>query len=890
MQQNGVTLYELAPSLKQMIFDSNGSIIANFTSRFELHTQKDEIPIQIENFIPDVDALFVYKNSVSLTRDLDYTVSPDGTKIISTENGEWGKGNGVTYFDFVVLKNVKDPNKVNEIDYVDGSLLEDGSISIEKLTKDLFDRIHCLPLGGTKGAILVKNSDADYDISWSSNTVCKVIINTYDNKPVDGVDIYVKELNSNTTTIVKATGVINSIDLKPGYRYEIALGEKDGYKIPPSQVVTAVLGNINTIFFIYNTEMTECVITLDTEDNKPAPATTIFVRRPSTGETHEIRTDGVRNVYRLAVHANAQYEIYINEIQGYAATGKRIINTLSNGVSNVLLTLLKDEVFASVDVTGIEFGEGRSVDITFTDLKTDEKLNYTLYTKSEVVTLKSNTSYECKVNTEVQGFIKPANKYFKSGPNKSTHNIPLAYELSSTQVVVIIETDTGYSTKGIEISITDGNTFNKKEIVGESGIVRFQVMSNKKYTITTGNLIGYRRPESQTILTEGLNNEVKFIYKKVDIYGFELDLKNPDSKNNITYIENSKGFEPMRVTNQGVSYGDWLNTFIIKDVKPCAVVNGVFHGYLSLEEEGRMENGELIPREADLFAQFKKKYYSIDVSEDKLTFKISNYRIDGTYRATAFISEVDNKTECDYMYYGMYDAVIKENKLRSMRGVNVSKYIDINTFRTSVNNTGQGYNIENLARLNYVTLLTMLVSKCSDIKSFMGKPEKEAITITSNSYNKFALPLPNRTFNKSVSLFYINNLFNSPRFIEGCYLNGLKEVRLRKVGPYSPEANYLKLDKTHVNIPNMDIHMTYVKSVNVVHDILFPVIEDHMNDGSNGTYFGSVAICDPVEDENVHLILNNQGDEGMSKDPGFFNFTFVEEKLVGAKLTFVSER
>ena len=110
MQQNGVSIFELAPSLRQMIFDSNGSIIANFTSRYELHTQKDEIPIQIEDFIPDVDALFVYRNSVSLTRGLDYTISDDGTKIVCTEQGEWGKTNETTYFDFVVLKNVKDLN------------------------------------------------------------------------------------------------------------------------------------------------------------------------------------------------------------------------------------------------------------------------------------------------------------------------------------------------------------------------------------------------------------------------------------------------------------------------------------------------------------------------------------------------------------------------------------------------------------------------------------------------------------------------------------------------------------------------------------------------------------------------------------------------------------
>lgn len=884
----GITIHEFSDSLKQRLFDSNSSIIAEFTSRKVITHQQDEVEIGIDGFDAEMDSLIVYKNSVSLSPNVDYRISDDNKKIIATEVGIWGVRNTQTIFDFRVIKNIKDANRIDDIDLVDGSLLEDGCITKEKLNSELYNKIHSLPAGGNTGAILVKNSDQDYDIRWTTNTVCNVVINTFDNKSVEGVTIKIKNTSSGVIDTVQATGSINIIELVPGNNYEISVGDKDGYKRPLPQVISPILGNINTIFFMYNTELTTCSIGLETEDGQPIGTPTIFIRKVSDGTTKELQTNGVTNVYTVELLANTQYEIYCSDIDGYATPPKKVINTTSNGVSNVLIRYSKDEVFCDVELSGITLSPTDYVTITFRDLKTDQEYVHRLEARTTTIALKSNRSYEARVNEDKPGFVKPVPRYIRTQANKSSMSLPLAYEISSNVLMINVSTDDGKSVTGTEVTITDGFDYNKKLSVTESGTVMVQVLTKKTYTITVDKLTGYMRPQSQSVNIENTSTTVNFVYKKVDIYGFTLDLTNSDPATNIEYTDDAIGFQPMKVTNTGLEYGDWLNTFIIKDVKPAALVDGVRVGYLSLEEEGRLEDGELIPRDADLMAEFKKKYYLVKMVDNKLVFKISNYKVDNNYLCTAFLSEANGKTECDYMYYGMYEASMEESKLFSKRGKTIKKFENIDNFRTAVRNKGEGYQIETIAKLNYITLLTMLVSRCSDIKSFTGKPEIDAIGITSTSYSKFKLPLPNRTFSSSVNLFYINNLFNSPRYIDGCYLNGLKEIRYRKVGPYTPEINYSLLPTEKVRIGDA-LYVNSVKQVQVAGDMVFPVYEEQVNDATTATYMGSTVTAQYQEDTNVKLVLNNQASLE-TNEPGMFNYCFVTTNPYGARVTYTNQK
>lgn len=885
----GITKFEFSPGLLQRLFNSNSMIVAKFTSRKTFFEPVKKVEIGISNFDKDLDSLLVFKNSIILSPEIDYTIDEDNRYIIST-SGSWGTGNASTIFDFIVLKNIKDESSRNGLNIVDGVLLEDGSITLDKLSPDMQSSFHALPSGGYKGSILMKKSDADYDVRWTTNTICNVVISTFDNKEVTDVSIQVRNLTTGTSDNIQATGSINQIELKPGNRYEISLSVKDGYKTPPAQIVVPILGNINTIFFMYDTEKTSCVITLETEDNTPIGVRTLYIRRVADGSTKEIKTDGVTNVYQLDVNANTQYEIYSDAMDGYITPTKKVINTTSFGISNVLIRYAKDEVFCDVEVSGIELSPTNYITVIFKDLKTELETAHRITSRTSTINLKSKTSYEVRVVEDKEGVNKPQSKFIRTAENKSNLNLPLAFETSNNIIKVVVKSDDKAQLSNVNFNITDGMEFNKMIEVGESGIATINVSNNKSYTLTFGKVIGYIRPTSQVVnIKNQLEVVVNVIYKKINTYGFELDLTNSDPNTNITYIEDSVGYEPMKVKSTGViTMGDWLNTFLTKDIRPVAMLKGKRIGYLSEIEEGRLESGDSIPNKADIMVEFKKMYYMATIQENRLIFKVSNTKVDNTFNCNAFLSEVDGKTECDYMYYGMYEAGIEDEEIMSKGGLQVSKFTDIEEIRALVKKKGEGYNIETISKLNLVTLITMLVSKCSDIKAFTGKPELDSIGTTSMSYKRFNLILPNRTINSPIILFYINNLFNSPRFIEGCFLKGLKEIRHRKSGPYKPETTYKMLSDEHVHIGD-GLYTNHVKSVFVSDDIVYPVYDAEINDATSSTYLGSTIYAQAEPDINKKLVLNNQSSNFSATDPGYFNYCFITNAQFGARLTFTKE-
>lgn len=90
-----------------------------------------QVEIGISNFDKSRDLLLVFKNSVYLEEGLDYTISEDNSKIVSTE-GNWNESGLEISFNFIVFRNeTKDP--VN----IDGSIISDNSITLSKLSGDV---------------------------------------------------------------------------------------------------------------------------------------------------------------------------------------------------------------------------------------------------------------------------------------------------------------------------------------------------------------------------------------------------------------------------------------------------------------------------------------------------------------------------------------------------------------------------------------------------------------------------------------------------------------------------------------------------------------------------------------------------------------------------------
>lgn len=137
----GVGKEELSPNLIEYIkaiVGSNSGLGANslrfIKSTTTLGTNSKLVSIDIDEFDRERDLLMVYKNSVYLENNIDYTIDSDNSRIISTKSENWIQG---TVFNFVALLNVPELNEY----IINGQKISEGSISLDKLDNSLKDFI-----------------------------------------------------------------------------------------------------------------------------------------------------------------------------------------------------------------------------------------------------------------------------------------------------------------------------------------------------------------------------------------------------------------------------------------------------------------------------------------------------------------------------------------------------------------------------------------------------------------------------------------------------------------------------------------------------------------------------------------------------------------------------
>lgn len=96
----------------------------------KLTQDQSYVEIGVTSFNPNEDVLFTICNSTWLQKDEDYVINGGLLRIESKDGSNWKSG---TTFNFVVLKNVDK----DALPSADGSLIQDGSITISKLATTL---------------------------------------------------------------------------------------------------------------------------------------------------------------------------------------------------------------------------------------------------------------------------------------------------------------------------------------------------------------------------------------------------------------------------------------------------------------------------------------------------------------------------------------------------------------------------------------------------------------------------------------------------------------------------------------------------------------------------------------------------------------------------------
>ena len=101
----------------------------------KLTADQNYVNIEITNYNPVEDVLFVILNSTWLQKDEDYVINGGLLRIESKDGSNWKSGDT---FNFVVLKNVDK----DDLPSADGSLIQNGSITITKLATSIQNYIN----------------------------------------------------------------------------------------------------------------------------------------------------------------------------------------------------------------------------------------------------------------------------------------------------------------------------------------------------------------------------------------------------------------------------------------------------------------------------------------------------------------------------------------------------------------------------------------------------------------------------------------------------------------------------------------------------------------------------------------------------------------------------
>lgn len=276
-----------------------------------------------------------------------------------------------------------------------------------------------------------------------------------------------------------------------------------------------------------------------------------------------------------------------------------------------------------------------------------------------------------------------------------------------------------------------------------------------------------------------------------DIYGFDIDESISDPFQAVTYVEDSKNFNPISVDSSGnVNYGSWKDTFLLKENKPCLLKNGVRNYYLNPDDYTKKEDGTSSDitsgDDGDVMSEFKQTWYKFEKNGDIISFRISDHQVDDSYCSNAFISESDYTSLKQYMYIGCYNGISKNSKLRSLSGANPTVNTTLPQFRTLATANGIGYQQLTFSKYQYIAALLVLMCKSINVQSKLGNGRVNTSSViasgTLNNKGQFFGNFDNIT---SIKAFHIENIYgNVWQCLDGLGLSSYN-YKYKNIGPYN---------------------------------------------------------------------------------------------------------
>jgi len=274
-------------------------------------------------------------------------------------------------------------------------------------------------------------------------------------------------------------------------------------------------------------------------------------------------------------------------------------------------------------------------------------------------------------------------------------------------------------TETSSVTASDGLTFSQSDDVGSLS-ADFSVLQEKLEGLPN-QVVGFDANGDPTPVPIGY-----------ELYGFELDLDEPEPTSKIRYIAQNAGFEPahMDYTNGVFDYGDWSEAWFIKGIRPCMLkYDGTVAYDLKKDDYTKKADGTASDVADDTFngnamVGIPTVWIKVDTRvARKPKFYFSNTKLDETFKAYAHHDDNGNIMPYTYMpiYNGWVDSI---GRLRSISGKapTADQTFTLQITEARANNPDEVtcWDIEKFVDRQLINLLLLMIGKSTDTQTVFG--------------------------------------------------------------------------------------------------------------------------------------------------------------------------
>ena len=274
------------------------------------------------------------------------------------------------------------------------------------------------------------------------------------------------------------------------------------------------------------------------------------------------------------------------------------------------------------------------------------------------------------------------------------------------------------------------------------------------------------------------------------VVGWEFN----QSTHEIVYTDDAVNFAPakMNFDTDTFDYGSWEYSWLIRDIKPCVLKNGVVQYYLDPNDFSKKLDGTDADiqsgADGDVMIEFPMCYYKLYQDGANVGCKFSLIPQDGTWCSNAFLNKqgISQNT----MYMAAYDGFELDGKLRSLSRKAPTIKKTISAFRTLSTANGAGYQQQEWEKRSYIQALSIMMFKGLDSQSLLGKGATSASAkINTGTMNKKGMFWGDQTGTNGVKCFGIENLWgNIYKFCDGL-MNTSGTYKYKIYAPYNDTAS-----------------------------------------------------------------------------------------------------